>query len=46
MNNFLRIFMVLGDAVSKLEIFCMDLEPCFKVHNLIVIKHYQTWSND
>ena len=27
--------MVLGDAVSKLETFCMDFEPYFKVHNLV-----------
>ena len=27
--------MVLGDAVSKLETFCMDFEPYLKVHSLV-----------
>ena len=27
--------MVLGDAVSTLEKFLWDFEPCFKVHNLV-----------
>ena len=37
MSNFLRICMVSGDAVSKFNRdFCMDLEPCFKVHYLVV----------
>ena len=30
----LRIYVVLGDAVSKLDV-CMDFEPYFKVHNLV-----------
>ena len=30
--------MVLGDAISKFRDVCMDLEPCFKVHNLAVIQ--------
>ena len=29
--------MVLGDAVSKLEMDCMDFEPYFKVHNLVSV---------
>ena len=30
--------MILGDAVSKLETFCMDFEPYFKVHNLVSVQ--------
>ena len=38
-RKILRVHMVLGDAISKLEtLFCIDLEPCFKVHNLAVIQ--------
>ena len=33
--------MVLGEAISKLETF-MDLEPCFKVHNSVVIVQNST----
>ena len=29
--------MILGDAVSQLERFCMDIEPYFKVHNLVSV---------
>ena len=37
MRKSLRVHMVWGDAISKLETF-IDLEPCFKVHNLVVIQ--------
>ena len=37
MSYFLTVCMVLGDAFSKLD-FCMYLDPCFKVHNLVVIQ--------
>ena len=35
---FLRVYMVLGDAVKKLD-FCMDFEPCLKVHSLISVQY-------
>ena len=31
----LRVYMVLGAAVSKLETFCMDFQTYFKVHSLV-----------
>ena len=31
-----------GGCHLKIRDVCMDLEPCFKVHNLVVI---QTWLN-
>ena len=37
MRKILRVDMVLGDAISKLDV-CVDLEPCSKVHNLLAIK--------
>ena len=30
--------MVLGGYHLKIRDVCMDLEPCFKVHNLVVIQ--------
>ena len=38
MSNFLSICMVLGGSHLKIRDVCMDLEPCFKVHNLVVIQ--------
>ena len=38
MNNFLRIWIVLGDTVSKLETFVWIWNRFFKVHNLVVIQ--------
>ena len=32
----LRVYMVLGDSVSTLDV-CMDFEPCFKVYNLVSV---------
>ena len=36
--------MVLGGCCLKIKDVCMDLEPCFKVHNLAVFQldTYQT----
>ena len=31
--------MILADALKKLETFCMDFEPCLKVHSLISVQH-------
>ena len=36
-KKILRVYMVLGDAFSKLETF-MDFEPYFKVHNLVSVR--------
>ena len=33
----LRVYMVLGDAVSKIRDVCMDFEAYFKVHNLVSV---------
>ena len=38
MSNFLSICMVWGGRHLKIRDICMDLEPCFKVHNLVVIQ--------
>ena len=37
--NHFESFMVLGDAISTLEFtyVYMDLQPCFKVHNLVSV---------
>ena len=37
MRKILRVHMVWGDTISKLDV-CMDLKPCFKIHNLVVIQ--------
>ena len=36
MSNFLRSGF--GGRRLKIRDVCMDLEPCFKVHNLVVIR--------
>ena len=38
MSNILSICMVWGGCHLKIRDVCMDLEPCFKVHNLVVIQ--------
>ena len=38
MNNFVGICMVLGGRRLKIRDFCVDLEPCFKVHDLVVMQ--------
>ena len=38
MTKILRVHMVLGGPHLKIRDVCMDLEPCFKVHNLVVIQ--------
>ena len=35
-KNILRVYMILGDAVSKLETF-VDFKPYFKIHNLVSV---------
>ena len=37
-GTYLSICMVWGGRHLKLRDICMDLEPCFKVHNLVVIQ--------
>ena len=36
-DKVLRVYMVLGDAVSKFKTFSMNFEPYFKVHNLVSV---------
>ena len=38
MSNFLSICMVWEGCHLKIRDICMDLEPCFKVNNLVVIQ--------
>ena len=34
----MRVYMVWGGGHLKIRDVCMDLETCFKVHNLVVIQ--------
>ena len=38
MRKILRVHMVWGGRHLKIRDVCMDLEPCFKVHNLVVVQ--------